>query len=103
MDKLPEELLCRIVKDVSKPDLLCLALVNRKLARITTPLLYNNCFLDNTNPNIRLRSTSRLLRTVLVNSQLSSLVQDMHIADWKTEYAARIRDNVAPISLMDLA
>lgn len=103
MDALPEEILCRILKEVEfEQSMEQLPLVNRKFARIVTPMLYYEVRLAYRCAPQQ-RTARRFLDTVVKYPHLRPLCRHLSIGEWQTIHKdANIVDN-ASISLYDLS
>ena len=97
-----EELLCRIIANVPRKALLNVALVDRKLSRIATPLIYAKCKFNNHTREGRLRSLGCLLRTLVSNPGLRSLTWKLRTGDWKMSDPFANMSGAPPMSLAEL-
>lgn len=101
MDKLPEELLCKIFKTLDPEQLYNLILMNNKYARIATKLLYSNCDLADFGPTKRLRKNRLFLCTLLTAPHLANLVDRIQAGKWQEDNPKVRNENVALVSLKD--
>lgn len=86
MDKLPEELLCTILRNLRHSDLATAAPTSMKFARIVQSLLYADCQLvDEIDEIQQLILLQCMLRTLLETPELRELVQHLRIGHWVTQ------------------
>lgn len=81
MERLPGELIVQILESFGAEDLCTLRLVNKCLARITTPLLYADCKLDHTEIKswTARRKIQQLIRTFVEKPHLARLVKRLEV------------------------
>lgn len=104
MEKLPEELLCRTFRSIERiGDLQKLPLVNRKWARIATPLLYERVSLDEGPYKQQVRALRQLLSTLVSSPTSRSLVRRLDMGHWKNDEANACNLEIPSMSLADLA
>lgn len=101
MEKLPEELLWRICRNLDRAgDVQKLALVNKKWARIATPLLYERISLDQLPYKEQVGAQRQLLSTLISSPTSRPLVRRLDISNWRI-FDIETDVGVAPTSLTD--
>lgn len=102
MEALPEELLSRICKYLHRGQLWSLLLVDKKLARIATDILYSNVELPVHEWNWQLRSAGFLLRTLITTPNLRHRIKKIRIGDWQLPSPLTKYTGDTIMSLVDL-
>lgn len=102
MDKLPEELVSRILQDLPSEGLGAIPTVNKKLCRIATPFLYSKCDLTDSKRRDQYQAVRCLMRTFMERPELRSLPQEICIGDWRASTVSMSEYSLSKLSIKDV-